>query len=143
MPFSHYYGLWKNIPHCLTQIQMGLAGRLPSYADSACGPCTAKYIDFFFSMEASRHSESTRQSEAPRLVNHKSCQWSKLRMTTPRAPVIVQPARRRLSLACQLKKDCRLLEFCGVDGEMKLTVLCRNRNAFNPIPGHIQRVQFR
>ena len=29
MPFSHYYGLWKNIPHCLTQIQMGLAGRLP------------------------------------------------------------------------------------------------------------------
>ena len=28
MPFSHYYGLWKNIPHCLTQIQMGLAGRL-------------------------------------------------------------------------------------------------------------------
>ena len=28
MPFSHYYGLWKNIPHCLTQIQMGLTGRL-------------------------------------------------------------------------------------------------------------------
>ena len=28
MPFSHYYGLWKNIPRCLTQIQMGLAGRL-------------------------------------------------------------------------------------------------------------------
>ena len=25
MPFSHYSGLWKNIPHCLTQIQMGLA----------------------------------------------------------------------------------------------------------------------
>ena len=29
MPFSHYYGLWKNIPRCLPQIQMGLAGRLP------------------------------------------------------------------------------------------------------------------
>ena len=31
MPFSHYYGLWKNIPHChcLTQIQMELAGRIP------------------------------------------------------------------------------------------------------------------
>ena len=28
MPFSHYYGLWKNIPRCLPQIQMGLAGRL-------------------------------------------------------------------------------------------------------------------
>ncbi len=33
MPFSHYYGLWKNIPHCLTQIQMGLAGRLPYHQD--------------------------------------------------------------------------------------------------------------
>ena len=28
MPFSHYYGLWKNIPHCLTQIQMALTGRI-------------------------------------------------------------------------------------------------------------------
>ena len=28
MPFSHYSGLWKTIPHCLTQIQRGLAGRL-------------------------------------------------------------------------------------------------------------------
>ena len=28
---SHYSGLWKNIPHCLTQIQMGLAGRLREY----------------------------------------------------------------------------------------------------------------
>ena len=35
MPFSHYYGLWKNIPHCLTQIQMGLAGRLRTYEE--CG----------------------------------------------------------------------------------------------------------
>ena len=33
MPFSHYYGLWKNIPHCLTQIQMGLAGRLHTKAE--------------------------------------------------------------------------------------------------------------
>ena len=33
MPFSHYYGLWKNIPHCLTQIQMGLTGRLPVKAE--------------------------------------------------------------------------------------------------------------
>ena len=30
MPSSHYSGLWKNIPRCLTQIQMGLAGRLPA-----------------------------------------------------------------------------------------------------------------
>ena len=28
MPSSHYYGLWKNIPRCLPQIQMGLAGHL-------------------------------------------------------------------------------------------------------------------
>ncbi len=28
MPSSHYSGLWKNIPHCLTQIQMELAGHL-------------------------------------------------------------------------------------------------------------------
>ena len=28
MPSSHYSGLWKNIPHCLTQIQMALTGRI-------------------------------------------------------------------------------------------------------------------
>ena len=28
MPSSHYSGLWKNIPRCLPQIQMGLAGHL-------------------------------------------------------------------------------------------------------------------
>ena len=28
-PISRNYGLWKNIPRCLPQIQMGLAGRLP------------------------------------------------------------------------------------------------------------------
>ena len=32
MPFSHYYGLWKNIPRCLPQIQMALTGRIRSFA---------------------------------------------------------------------------------------------------------------
>ena len=35
MPSSHYSGLWKNIPRCLPQIQMGLAGHLLSYAANA------------------------------------------------------------------------------------------------------------
>ena len=33
MPFSHYSGLWQNIPRCLPQIQMGLAGRLRVNSD--------------------------------------------------------------------------------------------------------------
>ena len=31
MPSSHYSGLWQNIPRCLPQIQMGLAGHLPPF----------------------------------------------------------------------------------------------------------------
>ena len=32
MPSSHYSGLWQNIPRCLPQIQMGLAGHLRANA---------------------------------------------------------------------------------------------------------------
>ena len=39
MPFSHYYGLWKNIPRCLPQIQMGLAGRLLDDDEVLSGEC--------------------------------------------------------------------------------------------------------
>ena len=34
MPSSHYSGLWQNIPRCLPQIQMGLAGHLRCPAES-------------------------------------------------------------------------------------------------------------
>ena len=56
MPSSHYSGLWKNIPRCLTQIQMGLAGHLPynnfsagANSDAGIGNRPGRHPDWTFS----------------------------------------------------------------------------------------------